>query len=424
MGSAEIALIPNNKTLLKKHTSAIHSSGKLSLLQRKISNSLLYYAFDNLLVTEEHEITVGELCKLIGYAGNNYQVIKQAFKGLISTVIEWNVLDEKTKEEDWSASSILASVRIKGARCYYAYSPRMRELLSTPSMYAKINLYIQSKFHSSYGLALYENCIRYRSLQSTKWFQLSQFRKLMGVEEGNYKIFKDFKKRVIDKAIDEVNAYSDINISVVYKKMGRKVDKLRFLLQERPKKIRLGCATQTKDQQSELSREVQTTFGVSALQTEKLIVQYEEDYLLEKINYVKATKTFKNKESFTGSLAAYFIAALRNDYKSAALQGATTRKAHEQEKREENTTIEKYKHFCREQGEKIFDRLDPEIRQKILDAFEKHIKSTVHYVFFLEQQLAHPVIKDLFCDFLQSVKQIKSELLSIDEYRTIQADVK
>ena len=61
----------------------------MSLLQRKISNALLYHAYKELMLKEEHEITVKQLCRLIGYQGNNHAAIKEALKGLISTVIEW-----------------------------------------------------------------------------------------------------------------------------------------------------------------------------------------------------------------------------------------------------------------------------------------------------------------------------------------------
>src|SRR5580698_11647471 len=95
---------------LKKHAATIHCSNTLSLLQRKVSNALLYHAYKELMLKDEHEITVKQLCRLIGYQGNNHAAIKDALKGLISTVIEWNLINDETGTENWSASSIIASV--------------------------------------------------------------------------------------------------------------------------------------------------------------------------------------------------------------------------------------------------------------------------------------------------------------------------
>ena len=84
------------KRELKKHAATIHCSNTLSLLQRKITNALLYHAYKELMLKDEHEITVKQLCRLIGYQGNNHAAIKDALKGLISTVIEWNLINDET----------------------------------------------------------------------------------------------------------------------------------------------------------------------------------------------------------------------------------------------------------------------------------------------------------------------------------------
>lgn len=78
---------------LKKHVAAIHSSNKLSLLQRKIANALLFNAYDELLEKEEHSIHIATLCKLIGYDSNDYKTIKRSLVNLLATVIEWNLVD-------------------------------------------------------------------------------------------------------------------------------------------------------------------------------------------------------------------------------------------------------------------------------------------------------------------------------------------
>src|SRR3990167_10718387 len=109
------------KSELKKHAATIHCSNTLTLLQRKVSNALLYHAYHELMQKEEHEITVKQLCRLIGYQGHNHAAIKEALRGLITTIIEWNLISDETGTENWTASSIIASVSLQGPLCYYAY---------------------------------------------------------------------------------------------------------------------------------------------------------------------------------------------------------------------------------------------------------------------------------------------------------------
>ncbi len=306
-----------SKQELKKHAATIHCSNTLSLLQRKITNALLFHAYKELMLKEEHEITVKQLCRLIGYQGNNHAAIKDALKGLISTVIEWNVINDETGSENWTASSIIACVSLEGPICYYAYSPRMKQLLHSPSMFGKIDLVIQSRFRSSYGLALYENCIRYRGLPHTKWFDMELFKKLMGVPAGKYDIFRDFKRRVLDKAVDEVNTYSDLVIASEFVREGRKVMKVRFKLKERAKKTRLGSHSkkaqlQTDKTDDALKQKLLNTFFLSEEQITHLVMAYDSEFIREKVTIIENSKPFQ--EGKVENMAGYFLSAVKNNY--------------------------------------------------------------------------------------------------------------
>jgi len=294
---------------LKKHAAIIHCSNTLSLLQRKISNALLYHAYPDLSIKDEHEITVKELCRLIGYQGHNHAVIRDAMRELLATVIEWNLIDDASGQENWTASSILASVSLEGPLCYYAYSPRMKQLLYSPAMFGRIDLIIQSKFRSNYGLALYENCIRYRGLPQTKWLDIELFKKLMGVPSSKYNLFRDFKRRVLDKAIDEVNTYSDLVIQAEYSKEGRRVAKVRFKLKERAKKNRLGQAETMLP--ADLSTALQR-YGLSKEQIAQVLRDYDSQLIKAKMQLIEASPAFtRNKIQ---NLSAYLLSALKNDY--------------------------------------------------------------------------------------------------------------
>ena len=303
------------KSELKKHAATIHCSNTLSLLQRKISNALLYHAYRELLEKDEHEISIKQLCRLIGYAGNNHAVIKEALKALISTVIEWNLISDETGQENWTASSMIASVSLEGPHCYYAYSARMKKLLYSPSMFGKIDLVIQSHFRSSYGLALYENCIRYHGLPYTKWLEMDVFKKLMGVPQNLYPVFRDFKRRVLDKAINEVNTYSDLVISPDFIKEGRRVAKIRFMLKGRAKKTRIGenvALALTEDSSPDPLIVKLQELGISADSTEQLITDYGRSFLQEKLLVMEASSPYQQGK--IKNLAAYFISTVKNNY--------------------------------------------------------------------------------------------------------------
>jgi plasmid replication initiation protein len=58
----------------------------------------------------------------------------------------------------------------------------------------------------------------------------------MGIPQNQYLIFRDFKRRVLDKAIAEVNTHSSICISPQFKKVQRQVVAIRFDIQQNLKR--------------------------------------------------------------------------------------------------------------------------------------------------------------------------------------------
>ena len=66
------------KTIIKKNVSAIHINAKLSLLQRKLVNALLYNAYDSLLTSDNHSVNVALLSEMIGFDSKNIAYLKQA----------------------------------------------------------------------------------------------------------------------------------------------------------------------------------------------------------------------------------------------------------------------------------------------------------------------------------------------------------
>jgi hypothetical protein len=93
---------PGSDQFLKKHVAAIHIGAKLSLLQRKLVNALLYNAYDELLTSKDHTISTSILCEMIGFDSKNVAYLKGALKGLMETVVEFDVLEDDG-ESSWEA---------------------------------------------------------------------------------------------------------------------------------------------------------------------------------------------------------------------------------------------------------------------------------------------------------------------------------
>jgi Initiator Replication protein, WH1/Initiator Rep protein, WH2 len=412
-------MIKKSKTLeLKKHVATIHSGSRLSLLQRKIANALLYNAYDELLKKNEHQIHVKELCQLIGYDSHDHKLIKQALVSLISTVVEWNLVD-KNKIDDagvWNASSIIADASIAGPICTYSYSNRMRELLHHPAVYGRLNMHIQAKFKSTYGLALYENCIRYQNIRQTPWLDLSTFRLLMGVQKDKYSIFRDLKHTVINKAISEVNQYSPIMLEAEYQKKSRQVVSIRFLIIKKTRKE----VTVTENAPG-LMIKLCSDFGFSSSLATKVLNQFEEAYILEKINIVENSNSFCSGK--IANLAQYLQKALNEDYqppKSSYDRLTQEKKVKEKQAKEESLKVAQRDDFFRAQNQQIFEAcnsLEPNKQKQILIEFQEFLSKTVYQSIYQKEGLANFLVLDKFGEFVRKYKpDLLAGLLTFEEY--------
>lgn len=391
-------MLEQNKTLeLKKHVATIHSSNKLSLLQRKIANALLYNAYDDLFIKDEYQIHIAQLCKLIGYDSNDHKTIKKALVNLLSTVIEWNLVDGTKVDAEgvWNASSIIADASIEGAICTYSYSNKMRKLLYRPELYGRLNMEVQAKFQSSYGLALYENCIRYQNIGQTPWFNLGKFRQLMGIEEGKYKIFRDFKTRVLDKAVEEVNKYSPIIVNSQMRKQNRQVVAIQFLI--KPANNTTTCDNViVQNSQVEI---LQLTFGLSKKQIASVLTAYTPEYIASKVTLVKNSTSFKANK--IKHLAKYFLSALEEDYQPSQATSAPESEKLFIDKQAEQTKADEYRRFQDKQLYQLFEKKNSADKDVLLKKFQKYVSKGIYHNLYSRDGLENILVRDQLCMFLR-----------------------
>ena len=81
---------------------------------------------------------------------------------------------------------------------------------------------------SVYSVRLYELLIQWKNAVKTPVFELSLFRGQMGLNDDEYKAMCDFKKRVLDLAVNEINEKTDLTVSYTQEKRGRTISGFKF----------------------------------------------------------------------------------------------------------------------------------------------------------------------------------------------------
>ena len=90
-----------------------------------------------------------------------------------------------------------------------------------------------AQLKSVYSSRLYELLIQWRSTGKTPIINLEDFRAQLGVEENQYKLMSDFKKRVLDLAINDINEKTDIKVNYQQHKKGRSISGFSFTFKQK-----------------------------------------------------------------------------------------------------------------------------------------------------------------------------------------------
>ena len=92
-----------------------------------------------------------------------------------------------------------------------------------------------ANLNSVYSVRLYELLIQWKAAGKTPVFELSLFRGQIGLNDGEYKAMCDFKKRVLDLAVNEINEKTDLTVSYTQEKKGRVIHGFKFTVKQKAK---------------------------------------------------------------------------------------------------------------------------------------------------------------------------------------------
>lgn len=177
----------------------------------------------------EYEFDILRYAKICGISADNgriYEETKSLLKGLITKVIWITLPDGSETTVNW-VNKVWTNKRSGKARIRIDedMAPYLFDLQEKFVAYGLQNILAMK---SQYSIRLFELFKSY-AFQKSKTFDIDELRKLLMVQNiKSYTNFKDFRKYVLEIAINEINALTDIKVSYETLRYGRKVVKLKF----------------------------------------------------------------------------------------------------------------------------------------------------------------------------------------------------
>lgn len=189
----------------------------------------------------EYEFNIRDYCKVCGidYAGGkNYKDIKATIKKLSDRSM-W--LDDGKSEKlmRWLSYVEINKKREKvNIEIDRTIAPFLFELKEKFTQYQLYNILAMK---SAFSVRIYELMKSY-AYQKSKTFEIDELKRLLRVEDvKTYKNFADFKRRVLDKAQEEINELTDLNIAFEPVTKGRKIVSVIFRIETKGENETVRC---------------------------------------------------------------------------------------------------------------------------------------------------------------------------------------
>lgn len=164
-----------------------------------------------------------------------YQALKDACKDLFARQFSYQEVNRRGNIEN-VLSRWVSEIRYidDEATVKLIFAPAIVPLITRlEEQFTKYELQQISDLSSAYAVRLYELLIAWRTTGQTPVIELAEFRQKIGVLDDEYTRMGNFKDRVLNLAITQVNEHTDINVKCEQHKKGRNISGFSFTFKQK-----------------------------------------------------------------------------------------------------------------------------------------------------------------------------------------------
>ena len=179
----------------------------------------------------EYTFTINEYCKVLGIKtnnGKNIQNVKKSLKNLVDKSFFLTLEDGTETTISWLNKVWIdkgsGKIRVRLDDDLQKY------VTGLYTNYTQYELLCTLPMRSTYSIRIYELLKSY-AFTKHHIFNLEQLKKTLGCE--HYTRFPDFRRKVLEVAVKEINTYTDLEISWQPVTKGKKVIEIAFSIKQR-----------------------------------------------------------------------------------------------------------------------------------------------------------------------------------------------
>jgi plasmid replication initiation protein len=225
----------------------IEAGYRLTLMETRLLQACIAQidSTKELLVTDRFELSAKDFATLYKISEESaYDELNNVSKQLFSRYIVINNPDPEHPEIKQTRTQWITSIDYlpTHGKLYLFFAPKILPYLSQlKGQFTQYELKNIGSMKSTYGIRLYLLMMQWKTT-GTRTIEIDWLKKQLELDES-YERMDNFKARVIDPAVNDMNTNSDYTVSWEQRKTGRKVTHLIFtftekqpLISEKPKR--------------------------------------------------------------------------------------------------------------------------------------------------------------------------------------------
>ena len=359
----------NNQRFIVKSNQLIESSYKLTTQEQRIILLMASMIKSGDKDFHRYQIKIKDFIDIIGVKDQSkYPEVKKITKSLLEKVL----IIKKAGSElqiGW-----LCSAEYFDGKGYIQlkFDPELKPyLLKLKEFFTKYQLKNIIQLKRSYSIRIYELLKQYEKI-GERDFNLEELKKILGIKPDTYKLYGDFKRKILKPAQKELKQQTDIRFDFKEKKVGRKVIGLIFLIQSNKAQQQKQDDLKQQTADKELYQKLQDYFCLSPIQIQEVLKEYDKnpERILDNLAYVEN----KYQKGEVENIGAYTLKAIHENYSSQPSMFDIEKQEKENQEREKEAQErrteqlkEDYDRYYRQEAKRARDGLT-EAQLKELDS--------------------------------------------------------
>ena len=227
-------------SLVVKDNALINASYNLELTEQRLIMLAIINARESgqgITADSKLEIHASDYAKLFNVSADaSYKALREAVNNLFNRQFSYTAEYKKTGK--------VGIVRSRWvSRIFYVDDLALLEITFAPDVvplitrleehFTKYEAKQVAHLTSKYATRLYELLIAWREVGKVPQLELSEFRNRLGLVDSEYTAMSDFKKRVLEPSIKQINEHTDITVTYEQHKKGRIISGFSFKFKQK-----------------------------------------------------------------------------------------------------------------------------------------------------------------------------------------------